>query len=42
MHSRSVLVSAIFEKNDEQGGEDCLNSSRLIPMLVKELKYRLL
>ncbi len=29
MHSRSVLVSAIFEKNDEQGGEDCLNSSRI-------------
>ncbi len=28
MHSRSVLVSAIFEKGDEQGGEDCLSSSR--------------
>ena len=26
MHSRSVLVSVIFEKNDEQGGEDCLST----------------
>ena len=42
IHSRSVLVSAIFEKNDEQGGEDCLSSCRLIPMSYKELKYRLL
>ena len=27
LHSRSVLVSAIFEKNDEQGGEDCLSTA---------------
>ena len=27
MHSRSVLVPAIFAKNDEQGGEDCLSTA---------------
>ena len=25
--SQSVLVSAIFEKNDEQGGKDCLSTA---------------
>ena len=27
IHSKSVLVSSIFEKNDEQGVEDCLSTA---------------
>ena len=34
MHSRSVLVSVIFEKGDEQGGEDCLSSSRFSNLCI--------
>ena len=34
MHSRSVLVSAISEKGDEQGGEDCLSSSRFSNLCI--------
>ena len=31
---RSVLVSAIFRKDDEQGGEDCLSVCRFSNLLI--------